>query len=58
MREREKERERERERENNLLRYTHSDLFLPARPHLLKFLPPSKIVPPPGDISLLGMFHI
>jgi hypothetical protein len=29
----------------------HSDPLLPARPYLLKFLKPPKIVPPGGDLA-------
>jgi hypothetical protein len=33
----------------NLQKHTPSDLLTLARPHLVKFPPLSKIVPPPGD---------
>jgi hypothetical protein len=31
--------------------HTHSDLLLPIRSYLLKFLKPPKIVPPGGDLA-------
>jgi hypothetical protein len=40
----------------NLQRHGPSDLLLPVRPCLLKFLPPPKIVPPDGD-QLVGSTH-
>jgi hypothetical protein len=34
---------------HNLQKHVPSDLLPPGRPHLLKFSPPPKIMPPIGD---------